>query len=224
MTRGEQTRERILQAALGHFAAQSYAQTTMREIATTAGCSLGLVYHYYDSKEAVALAHYEALNAAMLQQMAQLPFQTLAERYVTILKASIARCAPQRSAIAALFASSLEEGQSPLAERLSAMRREMTHHFQAMVEGATDRPRDALIGSLGTLLATGHVLVMLFWLYDQTPQQRATYKLIDFIEDALKMLRPLLLMPIIGKAITKMATVLAEGFMIPENRDDTPIT
>ncbi|HAD98181.1 MAG TPA: hypothetical protein DCG19_12295 [Cryomorphaceae bacterium] len=49
----EQSRQQILLAALQCFAELGYAHTSMARIAKEAGISKGLIYHYFDSKEAL---------------------------------------------------------------------------------------------------------------------------------------------------------------------------
>ena len=63
--KAEMTRQRILQAALKLFATEGYEGTTMRKIAAAAGCSLGLTYRYYASKEELFI---DVLGHLMLSQ------------------------------------------------------------------------------------------------------------------------------------------------------------
>lgn len=49
----EQTRQKIIMAALQAFGEKGYASTTVSQIAKEAGISKGLIYHYYNSKEEV---------------------------------------------------------------------------------------------------------------------------------------------------------------------------
>ena len=49
----EQTRQKILMAALQAFGEKGYASTTVSQIAKEAGISKGLIYHYFSSKEEV---------------------------------------------------------------------------------------------------------------------------------------------------------------------------
>lgn len=49
----EQTRQKIVMAALQAFGEKGYASTTVSQIAKEAGISKGLIYHYYNSKEEV---------------------------------------------------------------------------------------------------------------------------------------------------------------------------
>src|SRR5438874_2789956 len=56
--KGEETRERILDAALRLFRKRGFDETTMRDIAAEAGVAIGAAYHYFDSKEALVMAFY----------------------------------------------------------------------------------------------------------------------------------------------------------------------
>ena len=49
----EQSRQQIVLSALQCFAELGYAHTSMARIAKAAGISKGLIYHYFDSKEAL---------------------------------------------------------------------------------------------------------------------------------------------------------------------------
>ena len=49
----EQTRLKIVMAALKAFGEKGYASTTVSQIAKEAGVSKGLIYHYFSSKEEV---------------------------------------------------------------------------------------------------------------------------------------------------------------------------
>lgn len=49
--RGQETRERILGAALGLFAAEGYASVSVEQIADAAGVTKGAVYHWFADKD-----------------------------------------------------------------------------------------------------------------------------------------------------------------------------
>ena len=65
VTKGQQTREKLLEAALVQFTATGYHGASMRQIAETAGVAVGGIYNHFSSKEeilkAVILA-YHPLN------------------------------------------------------------------------------------------------------------------------------------------------------------------
>ncbi len=60
---GEVTRARILATALDLFRRRGFDRTTMRDVASGAGVSLGAAYHYFRSKEELFLAVLEASYA-----------------------------------------------------------------------------------------------------------------------------------------------------------------
>lgn len=57
--------------------------------------------------------------------------------------------------------------------------------FETAVTGATDAPTAPLAGALGRLLYLAHLAVLLWWLLDRSPQQRATRTLVSLIERAV---------------------------------------
>ena len=60
LTRGEQTREQILQAAYLLFLRQGYHGTSMRQIAEGAGIALGGIYNHFPGKESIFVANLAA--------------------------------------------------------------------------------------------------------------------------------------------------------------------
>lgn len=61
-SKGQQTRERLIEAALQQFVANGYHGASMRQIAEAAGLALGGIYNHFSSKEeilkAVIIAHH----------------------------------------------------------------------------------------------------------------------------------------------------------------------
>src|SRR5919198_853501 len=55
----EETRRLILDTALALFRERGFEETTIRDIASRAGLSLGAAYYYFKSKEAIVGAYYE---------------------------------------------------------------------------------------------------------------------------------------------------------------------
>ncbi|NRR28962.1 CerR family C-terminal domain-containing protein [Oxalobacteraceae bacterium] len=58
---GEQSRERLLGAALGLFAAQGYARTSTREIAKAAGANVAAISYYFGDKAGLYRATFGAM-------------------------------------------------------------------------------------------------------------------------------------------------------------------
>ena len=58
-SKSEETRRRILAAALRTFREKGFDQATMRQVAAEAKVALGAAYYYFDSKDAIVMAFYE---------------------------------------------------------------------------------------------------------------------------------------------------------------------
>ena len=61
-SRGDATKQRIVEAALRLFEERGYERTTMRAVATEAGVSLGSAYYYFDSKEHLVQGFYDRMQ------------------------------------------------------------------------------------------------------------------------------------------------------------------
>src|SRR6516164_6620244 len=69
-------RSQILDAALICFAKRGFHQTSMHDISAEAGISVGLIYRYFENKEAVISAmadHHQKESSAVLQRAKQAP-------------------------------------------------------------------------------------------------------------------------------------------------------
>jgi AcrR family transcriptional regulator len=68
--KAEETRARILAAALGLFRERGFDETTMRDIASAAEVAIGAACYYFESKEALVMAFYgEASQTTMHEQI-----------------------------------------------------------------------------------------------------------------------------------------------------------
>ena len=70
-TGSEEKRRQILDAAVRVFAGQGYETARVGDIAREAGVAYGLVYHYFDSKEAVLQAVFGEAWERLLSALAQ---------------------------------------------------------------------------------------------------------------------------------------------------------
>jgi len=63
--KSDETRTRILEAALLVFRERGFDKATMREIAAEAGVAVGAAYYYFDSKESLVMAFYGRAQGQM---------------------------------------------------------------------------------------------------------------------------------------------------------------
>ena len=213
--KGERTRELLLDTALERFRVNGYDATTMREIAAAAGCSLGLAYRYFASKEEFVLALYGRLEVEFVDYMEALPPGPLAQRFGKIMQAKFAQLAPYREALGALAGAALNPRSdvAVLSDTTTDTRRRVSAMFLRMVRGSTDAPRQQVAHDLAVVLYVAHLALILFWLYDRTPNQRATHELVTLGSEALGVLRRLLRLPPLARALARLAR-LAEPMFV----------
>jgi len=217
-SKSTETRERILAGALVLFAEKGYAQTTMREIAKKAECSLGLAYRYFKSKDTMVLAQYERMVADLAEEVASLPAGPLAQRWGRAIRGDLARLGANRGALMGLTSAGVTPGSATqvLGRDAAPLRHRMITIFREVVINAKDAPRPEVAKALATLFYALYLVLVLFWLQDSTPGQRATHQSIDFGEEMLGRLRLVLRLPWAADGLTKLSGILAANLDAPE--------
>lgn len=213
--KGERMRETILAAALERFITRGYHATTMRDIAAAAGCSPGLTYRYFARKEDLVLAMYAQLAQAFDAAIDALPPAPLATRFTQMMHARFAQVAPYRSIYQAILGSALapQNELGILGPASAPLRAHVIHdNFVALVAGATDPPDARQVDELALVLYAAHLGLLLFWLYDPTPDFRATATLLRLGEPLLRLGRRLLRLPPIAQVLTELDTALDPVF------------
>lgn len=204
------TRQRILDTALQLFAAKGYEATTMREIASAAGCSLGLAYRYFASKEDLVLELYRWLVLQLDEQVGVLPAGSIAERFYHLVGALFAVMAPHRLTLGALFGAALNPRSRAglFGAQGAGIRMHARAAYRAVVAGATDAPRPAQIEELATLLYGVQLALVLFWLQDLSDNSASTDELLHFVRDLLARVRPLLRLRPLAQMLARLVGII----------------
>ena len=181
--KSEETRGRILAAAMELFRRRGFESATMRDIAQEAGVALGSAYYYFESKEALVMAFYEAARDEMRPVIVQAlsDERDLQGALRAILDAKLRYFAPNRKFLGALFghAADPENPLSPFSEETREIRETDIGHFeQALERGGVKIPAD-LKTHLPRLLWMYQMGLILFWIYDRSARQMRTAQLID---------------------------------------------
>jgi AcrR family transcriptional regulator len=217
--KAEATCARILDAALDLFRRQGFEQTTMRGIAAEAGVSLGAAYYYFESKEDLVIAFYERAIEAMTPRMedALAGTATFEERIAAIMRVKFEYFRPNRTFLGALFrhAADPQNRLSPFSEATRHIREcDQMYFAQAITakSGAVRVPED-LAPYLPKVLWLYQMGLILYWIYDRSPDQRRTQQLLEkslaLMISGLKLSRFALLKPLRSKIVELI--VLAEG-------------
>jgi len=212
--KAQRTRELILETALDLFARKGYAETTMRDIAAEANCSLGLAYRYFARKEEMVLALYERLASELEEEVAGLPALPLAKRFMATMEADLRRLMPHRATMGALFAAGLAP-DSPVAvlgDGAAGLRDRVWNIYLLVVMGASDAPKKAQTEQMTTLFYSVHLLIILFWLQDRSAGQEKTHELLSFARDMLGHLRPVLGLPPVARPLARLARIVGPMF------------
>lgn len=192
-TKAEETRERILAAALELFQTKGFDATTMRDVATAAGVATGAAYYYFRSKHDLVMAFYEKTSREMAEELpAELAATKSLERRVRrIIELQLERFAPHRRLLSALGrATDPADPLSPFGEETKPIREQAIDRFRRAIDGASESVPTDLAPLLPTLFWLYQMGIIAFWVYDRSPAQRRTTALLDGTLDLmLKLLR-----------------------------------
>ena len=211
--RGQQMQRHLYEVAIRLVASRGWQATTLREVASAAGVSVGLLYRYFPSKRAVLLALYDDLSAEFADRAADhLPRGRWRARFLSALGLSLAVLEPHRATLAALVPVLVGDTDEGLfAPRTAFSRQRVEGVFVAAITDATDAPRGELGPALGRLLYLLHLAVLLWWLLDKSPQQRATQALVTLLGQVLRLGAPALRLPGVPRLITTAAALVREA-------------
>lgn len=181
-TKSDLTRARILDAAIGLFRRQGFESTTMREIAAEAGVALGAAYYYFESKNAIVLAFYDRSRREMapLLEDALASSRDLRKRLQAVIEVKLTYFTPNRDILAALAGrTDPADALSPFSAQTREIRDADIEVFARAVAGSRTRISPDLAGHLPPLLWLYQMGIILFWIYDHSPDQRRTHTLLD---------------------------------------------
>jgi AcrR family transcriptional regulator len=211
---GEQTRQQLYDVAIRLIATRGWQATTLRDVAGEAGVSVGLLYRYFPSKRAVVLALYDELSAEYAKRATSMQTGRWRDRFLYALRTSVDVLGPHRNTLAALVPVLVGDADEGLfAPRTAFSRLRVQAVFVQAVVGATDAPRGQLSAALGRLLYLIHLAVLLWWLLDRSPAQRATYALLKQLERALRLATPVLRIPGVPGLVTSVDGLIRDALL-----------
>ena len=221
---GAAARDRLYDVAIRMISEKGYDATTLREIARKAQVSVGLLYRYFPSKQAVIIALYDELSKDFATQATGMKPGTWRARYVFALETSLRVLQPHRTTLRALIPVMVgDPDDGVFAEGTAFSRVRVQQIFEDAVAGATDAPKAPLAGALGRLLYLSHLGVLLWWLLDKTPHQRATTALVALTNQILPSAALTLRLPPIRRFVNAFDALIREGlFGVPADTASAP--
>jgi AcrR family transcriptional regulator len=159
----EWRRERVLDAALEVFGTKGPDAATMRDVAAAAGVTSGLLYHYFDSKEALSLA--VTVERGFLSEFRNLLAKAgdrPADVVLPEVTAGFDRILSERTALVGLFVSGLARAEirRGLEEILSETHRLLGTYLSGRVAAGELRQHDshAVVQALFSSCAFGYLM------------------------------------------------------------------
>jgi AcrR family transcriptional regulator len=201
-TKAEETRDRILAAALELFRKRGFEATTMRDVAAEAGVATGAAYYYFRSKHDLVMAFYEQTSRDVA---AELPIElaaskSLERRVRRIIELQLERFTPHRRFLTALIQTASDPANplSPFGDETKVIREQAIDRFRQAIDGASESVPKDLAPLLPTLFWLYQMGVIAFWMYDHSPGQKRTQALLDGTLDLMMKLLRLSRLPLMS--------------------------
>jgi len=209
---GAAARTRLYDIAIRMISERGYESTTLREIARKAGVSVGLLYRYFPSKQAVIIALYDDLSGDFSREVAAMKPGPWRHRFIFALETSLGVLQPHRTALRALIPVLIgDPDDGVFADSTAFSRLRVQRVFEDVVAGSADAPKPPLAAALGRLLYLVHLAVLLWWLLDKTPHQRATNALVALTAQLLPSAALTLRLPPIRRFVIAFDELIREG-------------
>jgi AcrR family transcriptional regulator len=209
---GAAAKRRLYDTAIALMAKRGYETTTLRDVAEAAGVSVGLLYRYFPSKRAVIIALYDELSAEYARQAVDMRAGKWRDRFMFALQTSLDVLEPHRTTLRGLIPVLVGDPEEGLFAPSAAFSRQRVQGvFQEAVVGATDAPARALAEAVGRLLYLVHLAMLLWWLLDKTPKQRATAALVLLIQQMLPSLTLTLRLPAVRRFVTSADALVRDA-------------
>lgn len=181
--KAEETRERILDAALTLFREQGFDDTTMRDIAEKASVATGAAYYYFRSKEELVMAFYvraaDEARDIVPERIGR--SRDLKKRLRAVIDQKFEQFEEHRKLLVALVRIGVDPKHplSPFGKETEPMRSESIDFFREAIDGSSTKVPQDLKADLPRLLWMYQMGLILFWLFDDSPGQRKTRLLTD---------------------------------------------
>jgi len=180
--RSKETRAAILDHAIRRFREQGFDATTMRDVAQASGLALGSAYYYFASKEAIVQAYYDEVQSEHARRVAAALAEgkhSLGDRLRIAFHTKFDILAHDRRLLGALFRYSADPDH-PLSVfgPTSGPIRVASMEVFATAIGDEKLPDD-IRAVLPIALWAAHMGILLYFIYDDSPEQARTRKLID---------------------------------------------
>jgi AcrR family transcriptional regulator len=217
--KGEQTRTAILESALQLFRENGFDATTMRDVAVKAGVALGGAYYYFPSKEAIIQAYYEVVQKEHNRRVdlaltnGKLDFKGRIQ-FAMQSKLDIVQNDRRLLGVVFRYTGEPEHPLSCLGPGTEHIRKESMEVFSRAV-GDERLPKDLRQLLVIALWALQMSLLILF-IYDNSPHQQRTRRLMDGALELTVRVLSLARFPVLKPIRSRVLTLLRENNLLPD--------
>jgi AcrR family transcriptional regulator len=223
-SKSEQTRALILETALRLFRERGYDRTTMRAIAEEAGVSVGNAYYYFSSKEHLVQGFYDLIAAEHRRQMPAVLAgkRDLGVRLRTTLEVWMTIAAPYHEFAAQLFKNAADPASplSPFSAESAPARDAMIELYRDVLVGSDAKLDPDLAAMLPELLWLYHMGIVLYWVYDRSPDTGRTTRLVARATAVVARLVALSRFKVLRPLVREAKDLLSE-FVLVQNGNTT---
>jgi len=211
----DRTRALIVDTALRSFRERGYDATTIRHIAGEAGVSVGTTnYHFASKNELVQEFYLEVQRAHRDAATARLAgTRDLRDRLAIVFHTGLDQLAPTHAHAPEFLTAAVSPRSSinPLsAESTSALAIVETLFVEA-VAGADHKLPGDIADALPGALVLVHLLLAMYWVYDDTPDQQKTRRLLDRGLGLLGLALPLARLPMLRAPLRELLQLIADA-------------
>lgn len=211
----DRTRAVIVETALRSFRERGYDATTIRHIAAEAGVSVGTTNYHFASKNELVQEFYlevqHAHRAAAEPELART--RDLRERLAVVFHTGLDQLSPTHEHAPEFLTAAVSPRSSinPLSPESNASLAVVEELFRTAVDGADHKLPDDIAGALPGALVLTHLLLAMYWVYDDSPCQAKTRRLLDKGLGLLAMALPLARLPLLRRPLRELLELIAEA-------------
>jgi AcrR family transcriptional regulator len=213
------TRSHILSTALRVFRERGLEASTMRELASSAAVSLGSAYYYFPSKEAIIQAYYDDVQAEHARRVAAALVETrldLKGRLGAAFHCKLDILQGDRRLLSALFRYT-GEPQHPLSALGDGTRKNRQQSMSVFLTAIGDEHLpDDIRAILPAALWALHMGIILYFIYDDSPEQQRTRRLVDGVLTLLVRLLALVRLSVLKPVRGSLLALLRDSGLLPE--------
>jgi AcrR family transcriptional regulator len=213
------TRSHILSTALGVFRERGLEASTMRELAAAAEISLGSAYYYFPSKEAIIQAYYDDVQAEHARRLAAALTENhldLKDRLRAAFHSKLDILQGDRNLLSALFRYT-GDPHHPLSALGEGTRKNREQSMSVFLTALGDeRFPDDIRAILPSALWALHMSIILYFVYDDSPNQQRTRRLVDGVLTLIVRILALVKLSVLKPVRGSVLELLRDAGLLPE--------